>query len=615
MAGKVLNLEDLISKDQLGCSIANMWTTWNNGRQFKVAEWMELRRYLYATSTKNTTNSKLPWSNSTTLPKLTQIRDNLYANYIATMFPKRRWLHWEGISKADEEKAKTEAIKDYMLWAVNQLQFKEEVRKLVLDYIDMGNCFATVEWVDESIEDDRTGIKLGYIGPRIVRINPYDLVMNPISPSFKNTPKIWSSIMGIGEAKEMLERMSATETDRALAQQVFDYLMDVRDAASAYGDSNIVGLDDSFSIDGFTSYRHYLQSDYVELLTFVGDIYDRENNEFLKNHLIVVIDRHKIAIKKPYPYPLAEIPIYHAGWRVRQDNLWAMGPLDNLVGLQYRLDHVENMKSDIMDLVTYPVIKIKGSGSVSDFEWGPLQKIYVDADGDVDMVVPDVNALNCNIEIQTIESRMEEMAGSPKEAMGFRTPGEKTAYEVQRLENAASRIFQNKIAQFEEQIIEPLLNAMLVLARENLTEVNIRTVDDEYGVVDFRSITRSDLSANGRLKPIAARHFAEQAEMVQNITNWAQGPLGMDPEIKQHFSSVKLAEMIEDVLNLQDYDVVTPYIRVSELAEQQRLTQSAQESLMIEAQTPTGLTPDDYSDPSPEMAVGAMNDQASPSVA
>lgn len=614
MAGKVLNLEDLISKDQLGCSIANMWTTWNNGRQFKIAEWMELRRYLYATDTKSTTNSKLPWSNSTTLPKLTQIRDNLYANYIATMFPKRRWLKWEGASEGDEDQTKVEAIKDYMLWAVNQSEFKEEVRKLVLDYIDMGNCFGTVEWVDESTEDPRTGIKLGYIGPRVVRINPYDLVMNPISPSFKKTPKIWASLMSIGEAKEMLERMSATETDRALADQVFDYLMDVRYSASAYGESNIQGVDDSFAIDGFTSYRHYLQSDYVELLTFVGDIYDREENKLLKNHLVVVLDRHKVAIKKPYPYPLAEIPVYHAGWRVRQDNLWAMGPLDNLVGLQYRLDHVENMKSDIMDLTRYPVLKIKGSGTVSDFEWGPGERIYLDSDGDVDMVAPDVQVLQNNIEIQTIEARMEEMAGSPKEAMGFRTPGEKTAYEVQRLENAASRIFQNKIAQFEEQIIEPLLNAMLVLARENLTEVNIRTVDDEFGVVGFQNITRSDLSANGRLKPVAARHFAEQAEMIQNITNWSQGPLGQDPAILQHFSSVKLAEMIEDVLNLQDYDIVTPYVRLSEEAETQRLAQVAQESLMMEAQAPTGLTPEDYSDPNPDMAVGALNEQATPSL-
>lgn len=615
MAGKTLDLDDLISKDQLGCSIANMWTEWNNGRQNWVAEKKELRRYLYATSTKSTSNSKLPWSNSTTLPKLTQIRDNLYANYIATMFPKRRWLNWEGITKNDESKAKTQAIKDYMMWAVSQPQFKEEVRKLVLDYIDMGNCFGTVEWVDESTEDPRTGIKLGYIGPRVVRINPYDLVMNPIAPSFYNTPKIWSSLMSIGEAKEVLERMTTTETQKALADQVFDYLLDVRNSAGAYGDLNITSVDDSFTVDGFNTYQHYLQSDYVELLTFVGDIYDRENNEFLKNHLVVVIDRHKVAIKKPYPYPLAEVPIYHAGWRVRQDNLWAMGPLDNLVGLQYRLDHVENMKSDIMDLVTYPVMMIKGSGSVTDFEWGPLQKIMVDADGDVQMLVPDVNALNCNIEISTIESRMEEMAGSPKEAMGFRTPGEKTAYEVQRLENAASRIFQNKIAQFEEQIIEPLLNAMLVLARENLTQANIRVVDDEYGVVDFRNITRADLSANGRLRPIAARHFAEQAEMIQNITNWAQGPLGMDPEIKQHFSSVRLAEMIEDVLNLQDYDVVQPYVRISEASEQQRLMQASQEGLMTEAMTPTGLTPDDYSDPSPESVVGEQGDQTSPSVA
>ena len=35
---------------------------------------------------------------------------------------------------------------------------------------------------------------------------------------------------------------------------------------------------------------------------------------------------------------------------------------------------------------------------------------------------------------------MEEMAGAPKEAMGFRSPGEKTAYEVQRMENAASQV-------------------------------------------------------------------------------------------------------------------------------------------------------------------------------
>lgn len=606
MAGKVLNLEDIISKDTLGCAIANMWSDWNNARQKKLSSWQELKQYIYATDTRHTSNNKLPWSNSTTLPKLTQIRDNLYANYIATMFPKRRWLNWEGSSASDEQRQKVDAIKDYMMWAVNQREFKEEIKKLVLDYIDYGNCFATVEWVDLTQPTD-TGMKVGYIGPRVVRIPPQDFLMNPIAPSFGSTPKIWRAIVSLGEAKEMLERMSKTPEDQELARAIYDYLLTVRSNTSDYPGADITVTDTSFTIDGFDSYRHYLESNYVELLMFAGDIYDHENDELLKNHFVVVADRHKVFLKQPYPYPLAEIPIFHAGWRIRQDNLWAMGPLDNLVGLQYRLDHVENMKADIMDLTTYPVLKIKGTGAVGDFEWAPMERIYVDSDGDVDMVAPQTNVLQLNIELQRIEQLMEEMAGSPKEAMGFRTPGEKTAYEVQRLENAASRIFQNKISQFEEQIIEPLLNAMLVLAKENLTEANIRAIDQDYGVVTFQTITRSDLSANGRLKPVAARHFAEQAELVQNLTNFSNSPImGL---IAPHMSTVKLAEIMEQALNLEDYDIITPYVQMSEQAEAQRLQQVSQEQLMQEATAPTGLTPDDYSDPGIADDMGALDVQ------
>lgn len=613
MVGKVLNANDILQPDQLGITISNRWLEWNNPRQNWLAEKQELRRYIYATDTRHTSNAKLPWSNSTTIPKLTQIRDNLFSNYIATMFPKRRWLNWEGASKSDENKRKTRAIKDYMMWAVNQPQFKEVVRKLVLDYIDYGNCFSTVEWVDETTEDN-LGIKAGFVGPRPVRISPIDMVMNPTAASFSDAPKIWRSLMSLGEAKEVLDRLTATEADRELAQQVFDHCMNYRNTLSSYGATDLIEFDQQYSVDGFDSYRRYLESDYVELLTFAGDFYDREKNELLKNHLIVVIDRCKVAIKRPYPYPLAEVPIYHAGWRVRQDNLWAMGPLDNLVGMQYRLDHIENMKADIIDLVAYPVLKIKGSGEVSEFNWGPMERIYVDQDGDVDVVQPQVNALQYNQELAILESKMEEMAGSPKEAMGFRTPGEKTAYEVQRLENAASRIFQNKIAQFEEQVIEPLLNAMLVLAQENLSDSTIRVINEEYGAVEFRQITRQDLSANGRLKPVAARHFAEQAELIQNLTNFAGSPIaGM---IAPHMSSVRLASVIEDVLNLEDYEIFTPWIQISENAEAQKLQQTAQEQVMTEGMTPSGLTPDDYSDPGIQAAISQGStppaDQAAP---
>jgi len=191
---------------------------------------------------------------------------------------------------------------------------------------------------------------------------------------------------------------------------------------------------------------------------------------------------------------------------------------------------------------------------------------------------------------------MEEMAGAPKEAMGFRTPGEKTKYEVQRLENAASRIFQSKIAQFEEEIIEPCLNAMLELARRNMSRTTIRAFDSETQAAIFQDLTAVDVSGAGRLRPVAARHFVEQAQIVQNLTNFANTPLGQDPSINQHISGIAMAKLMEDLLEVRDYKLVTPYIRLTEQAEAARIMQGQQESLMMEQTTPSGLTPDDYDD-------------------
>lgn len=162
------------------------------------------------------------------------------------------------------------------------------------------------------------------------------------------------------------------------------------------------------------------------------------------------------------------------------------------------------------------------------------------------VVAPPFQILDANSEISYITSMMEEMAGSPKEAMGFRTPGEKTAYEVQRLENAASRIFQSKITQFEEQILEPLLNALLELARRKMSSSQFRVFDDELKSSSFMSISPDDIAGNGTLRPMAARHFAEKAERIQNLNSFFQSPLGQDQAVSVHFSSIKVAKMVEE---------------------------------------------------------------------
>ena len=272
-----------------------------------------------------------------------------------------------------------------------------------------------------------------------------------------------------------------------------------------------------------------------------------------------------------------------------------MSPLANLIGMQYRLDHIENLKADLFDLTAFPPVKVKGL--VQEFEWGPMEKIYTDTDGDVELMTPQTNTTAIDMQIQRYEQLMEEMAGSPKEAMGFRTPGEKTAYEVQRLENAASRIFQNKVSQFEETILEPLLNSMLVYAKKYLTPTTIRVIDSVFNSVDFSTIQASDLSANGRLKPIGARVFAEKAERIQNLNNFAQSALYADPEVKMHFSSVKLSKMIEQDLDLEEYEMVTPFVRLAEQAEAQNFHNANQEQVAANQSAPAGLSQGDSSAP------------------
>src|SRR5690606_8710537 len=103
-----------------------------------------------------------------------------------------------------------------------------------------------------------------------------------------------------------------------------------------------------------------------------------------------------------------------------------------------------------------------------------------------------------------------------------------------------------------------------------------------------------------------ARHFAEQAELIQNLTNFAGSPIAA--MVAPHMSSVKMASVIEDVLNLEDYEIFTPWVQISEAAEQQKLTQTAQEQVMTEGLTPSGLTPDDYSGP----GISAALEQGNP---
>lgn len=585
---KVLVIDEVLDKDDLACRIAHKYVEWEMLRAAKISEWKEIQQYLFATDTTSTRNSSLPWANKTTVPKMCQIRDNLHANYMAALFPKRKWMIWEGSKEADEDKSKRKSIEGYMNWVIDRNEFYGTVSKIVYDYIDYGNAIAMPVWSSGTYTSEG-GEKVGYTGPSAMRISPLDIVFNPTSTDFASSPKIIRSFVNLGELKEIIDSEVANEEDKESAEKLYNYLLGVRNKVAEHK-GNIEARDNAFSISGFTDFKQYLQSDTVEVLTFYGDIYD--GTSYRKNRIIKIVDRHKVICDDENPSFFGQAPIYHAGWRIRPDNLWAMGPLDNLVGMQYRIDHLENMKADILNIIAQPMLKIKGY--VEDFTWEPMGRIYVGDDGDVTIMAPDTQALQADNQIAILEAKMEEMAGSPKEAMGFRTPGEKTAFEVQRLELAAGRIFQAKIAQFEREIVEPLVNSMLELARRNMTTSVVRIFDDESKLAIFKDLSVADITGQGRIRPVAARHFAEKANQVQTLNTFMGSPAAQS--VAMHFSTIEMARMWENLLDLESYKIVEPFITLTEQADAQRLQNTIQQQVASEAMVPAGVLPGDSED-------------------
>lgn len=568
MAGKALEINEIIDgKDDFAEAISNHFEEWNTHRMKFLEEKRELRNYIFATSTRDTSNASLPWKNSTTSPKLTQIRDNLHANYMSALFPNDNWLNWEAEDRDSADGEKRRIMESYMRNKTRGSTFRSVMSQLVYDFIDWGNCFATVDYFDESMEGEDGEIIPGYVGPKVVRISPNDIVFNPVAADFDSSPKIVRSVKTLGELKVELEE----NPEKGYLADVFNLVVENRTRVKSIS-QNDINKNDAYQVDGFSSIYHYYDSGYVELLEFIGDIY--HDGQLYKDHIITVVDRKHIIRKIPNPTWRKSL-IRHVGWRLRPDNLYAMGPLDNLVGLQYRIDHLENLKADVFDFIAHPVMKVRGY--VEDFEYGPNERIYVGDDGDVDFIRPDATALNADNQIAELAMRMEEMAGAPKQAMGIRTPGEKTAFEVQTLDNASGRIFQNKVTYFEQMFVEPILNDMLEVTRRNMNSKDVvSSIDNDLGVKVFTDITPDDLNGKGRLFPIGARHFAAKANLMQNLTNLSNSAIGQDPSVNIHLSGKKIAKLIEEIMDLEKYGIYEENIRVAEQQQTQQMINSAQ---------------------------------------
>lgn len=579
---KTLDFQNVRTDDRMAVNIANTWQRWKGARSKWEEQKKELRDYLFATDTRTTSNSKLPWKNSTTMPKLCQIRDNLHANYMSALFPHEDWFSWEGDSKADVAHDVKQAVESYIRQKLRESGFYDTCSKIIYDYIDSGVCLGEVNYEHHVAELEGAPSTVVYSGPRLNRISYMDMVFDISATNFDRTPKITRTLMTMGQLSKMAAVTPEEEGDWYKAG--LEYARDIRRNVGEYKSSD-VKKSSAITIDGFGTLYDYYMSGTVELLEFEGDIFDTDSGEFLENHKIVVIDRDKVIYKGKFTSWTGISNKHFCTWRPRPDVLIGMGPLDNLVGLQYRIDHLENLKADVFDQIAVPMAYQRGY--VEDWNYGPGEKIIGDAESHVEFLRPDATALNADMQIARHMEQMEELAGAPKQAMGIRTPGEKTAFEVSELQNAASRIFQSKLVQFERNFLEPVLNQFLSSARQNLEgrAETVKVLDDDYGVKMFLDISADDLKARGKLIPKGARHFARKAQLMQNLVGFANSSLYTDPAVQAHVSGYKIAQAIEELLEFERFDLIGNNIRLAEQQETQAMAQVAEQQNMQQGMT------------------------------
>lgn len=579
---RTLDIMEMQEPDYLATAIANKFVAWESARDRWYNNAKETLENLYATSTRDIFNQAKDTDNCTHIPKITQIRDMLITYYLDAMFSLPDYVDWEAYNEESLDINTKDTLKALMAQMLHDSQFQPTIRELVEDYVDYGNAFTTVAMVNETLKLE-SGVANVYNGPKAIRLDPLNVFFDPLAISFEKTPKIIRTIKTLGElVAEAEELPESAQVYKEALNIALEKRSRIRQAVSTTNAESI--KNDICSIAGCGNWSQYYASDTVELLTFYGDLYDVERNKLYKNSKIVVMDRCSVLLEEPIKNFGFNCNIFKAGWRDRKDNLWSMSPLDNIKGMQFMVDFLENKRADIFNYISNPMWVTKGDVEMPEYLY-PGCHVGVDVDGDFKTISPDATALAADTYVDRYQMLMEEMAGTPREAMGFRTPGEKTAFEVSQLNTAASRLFNEKTRKFEMEILEPLLTLMMRMYLSDPTRVTRVKMMNEDGVILFKEVNVQDMAVQGRFIATGSNTYTERARQAQTIMQLYNSAIPSDQLVFNYFNPKVIAKVIAHTTGLDKYkDIIQPNARVDaelEMAKYQEFGRQQMEETQV----------------------------------
>lgn len=564
-SGHTLSVGDV---NDVAVRISEMWMRYNTERRNALTLNEEARKFIYATDVDSTSAADLPHKNRTHQPKITQIADTLKSQYFEASLSMPDFFRFPKPRKIPADIALN--MEKWVKVKLEQRKFRENTgRQLSSDFVDYGNCFVRVDYV---IERDNAGNVI-YKGPDWERISPMDIVFNP-RESFHKSAKIERIQVHVADIADFPNRFPKAGFKKGIIDK-------------AISTRHPEGIDDwieviknrGINMDGYGGFDQYFKQDLAEILVYRGDVFNPNTGEVQRNRVVYIMDKVHVIRNEPSKSPASFSGLHHAGWRMRPDNSWAQGPLDNLIGMQYRIDHLENLKADVFDIIAQPVIFVKGDDVAEPAEgYRPGATYYGGVDSDVRTIVPDATALNADNQIANYHRMMEEMAGAPPETRGIRTPGEKTAFEVSKLDQNATMMFVDKARVFERMLETMLKETMELMLMNFDVEDYVEIFGEESEDDAMEALAMQSSLSRGEFVAVGARHWTRRNRETLEMNNFMSGPL-QDPKVRAHVSGANLARFWERKLNIEDERIVDDFAGIVEDVRLQAVAQEEAQNL------------------------------------
>lgn len=563
-------LGSFVTNSDKAAFITRLFTEWDAAKAPAVTKWREVEAYRYATDTHSLPNSTGAFTHSTHTPVVAAIGQDLEAILLQVVMPHEDWFTFEPMDAQSASRDQRKVLVSYLKNRHALNGYADEVAKLRSDLVTYGVCFSQVTHVNEKREG-----KEGYVGPKVSRISPYDIVFDPTAMSFEKTPKIIREIITLGE---LFKRGESGDFDNELVQKLLKERGNFANS-DAGEDKN-----EQYVPLGFGTYQQYIQSGFIELLWFYGDVYDSESMTLHTSKCIVVADDSEVLLDTDIGTVSGYPHIHQSVWQKLPDNLWGMGPLENIIGLNYQVNHRENAKSEALDRLIYPDKVYQGDvEEMYDEETGQVTYLAPEGGGVAELAV-NTQFFSFDLHIDRLTHSARSAARLPSDLTGFRSQGEKTLGEVTALTDGGMRGFIDKAADFERSSLEKHLKSEVELAHEHFGDALKVPNKSEAGFIEMLNITQKDLAINGLLVPRGAKRFARKNQLLASVVQLSATPLMELAGL--HFSGKGAATLIEELLELQDTKLFEEYAQIIEQGEAQQVSNQIEQSGAMQATQP-----------------------------